>query len=181
MSIDRRRSAGFMPLRDAMDRLFEGSYVPGMGASISSAFPPTDMHATDNEIVVSLAVPGARPDDIQISVTGETVTISGEIHDVFHRPLEGQQRSRTNTYFEEIWTGRFQRSFSLPFDVDANRADATYDNGILTLVLPKSEAAKPHRIQVRSGRGGQGASGGESNTIEGNAGEGTETIPVQGE
>jgi hypothetical protein len=73
---------------------------------------------------------------------------------------------------EEVWRGRFQRSFQLPIQVDANKADADFDNGILHLRLPKSEATKPRKIQVRQQGGNQGS---ESQSIQG------ESVQVQSE
>ncbi|HLJ66168.1 MAG TPA: Hsp20/alpha crystallin family protein [Chloroflexota bacterium] len=146
MSIDRRRySGGYLPLREAIDQLFEGSFITPSALGGSGGFPTADMHVNDDEVIVHMAIPGANPNDINISVTGETVTISGEVKSE-HHSQKGQP------YFEEIWRGRFQRSFQLPTQVDANKADASYNNGVLTLTLPKSEATKPRKIQVKQGQ-----------------------------
>ena len=166
MAMDRRRVSGYVPLREAMNQLFEGSFItPGFFAG-QAGFPPADLHVTEDDVVVHLAIPGVKPDEVNVSVTGDTVTISGEV--------KREQRSeRTQTHYEEIWRGRFQRSFQLPIQVDANKAEATFENGVLTLTLPKSEATKPRKIQVRSQQTinqGSQASGG---TVQ------KETVPVE--
>lgn len=146
MSIDRRRySGGYVPLRDAIGQLFEGSFITPSSLGGMGTFPSADMHVTDDDVIVHMAIPGANPNDINISVTGETVTISGEVKNEQHNK-KGQP------FFEEIWRGRFQRSFQLPIQVDANKADASFTNGVLTLTLPKSEATKPRKIQVKAGQ-----------------------------
>jgi HSP20 family protein len=166
MAMDRRRVSGYMPLREAMNQLFEGSFItPGVLGG-QSGFPPADLHVTDEDVVVHLAIPGIKPDDVNISVTGDTVTVSGEV--------KREQRSeKSHAHYEEIWRGRFQRSFQLPIQVDANKAEATFENGLLTLTLPKSEATKPRKIQVRSqqtlNQGGKQSAG----TVE------RETVPVE--
>lgn len=141
MSMERRRRApGYLPLRDAIDQLFEGSFITPQVFSGQAGNTPVDLYVTDEDVVVDMAIPGANPDDINISVTGDTVTVSGEIK---------RQEPRGQAYLQEIWEGRFQRSFTLPTQVDANGADASFHNGILRLRLPKSEATKPRKIQVR--------------------------------
>ncbi|MBV9282839.1 MAG: Hsp20/alpha crystallin family protein [Chloroflexi bacterium] len=160
MAIDRggRRSEGYLPLRDAMQRLFEGSVItPGFFAG-QGGFPPVDAYLTEDDFVVELAVPGANPDDINISVTGDTVTLTGEVKHT-HRDQRGQ------LFLDEIPRGRFQRSFSLPIQTDPDKAEASFNNGILVLRLPKSEATKPRKIQVKQGQQtiqGQSAEAGQS-------------------
>ena len=142
MALERRRMMGsYVPLRDAIDRLFEGSFISPHMFTEQAVFPAANLHTTDDEVIVEMSIPGLNPDDINISVTGDTVTVSGEAK-------RERRDQKEHTYVEEMWQGRFQRSFALPFPVDANRTNATMDNGILKLTLPKSEAAKPRKIQV---------------------------------
>jgi HSP20 family protein len=160
---------GYMPLRDAIDRLFAGSVITPQVFG-QEGFPQADLYTTDDDVVVCMSLPGAKPDDIQISVTGDTVTISGEVrHEHGNLPQtqqgqgqqsqQGRQRQGHQLYYQEIWSGRFQRSFSLPIQVDADKANAAFENGILTLTLPKAEATKPRKIQVQSGQTVQGRTG----------------------
>jgi HSP20 family protein len=144
MAIDRRRfGTGYLPLREAIDQLFEGSFITPGSLTGQSTFPPVDMHISDDDVVVEMAIPGVNPDDINISVTGETVTVSGEV-------TRKERSQKGQPYYEEIWRGRFQRSFQMPIQIDANKAEATFHNGVLTLRLPKSEATKPKKIEVRA-------------------------------
>ena len=144
MGIDRRRySGGYVPLRDAMDQLFAGSFITPQTFG-SGGFPQVDLYVTEDDVVLEIATPGADPNDISISATGDSVTISGEVKHS-HRKEKGQP------LLEEIWTGKFQRSFSVPTQIDPDKAQASFENGILTLVLPKSEATKPRKIQVQGG------------------------------
>lgn len=170
MSIDRRRvGTSYFPLRDAIDRLFESSFIAPSGFTGQLTFPTANVRATDDDVIVELAVPGAKPDDINISVMGDTVSISGETKRERH-----EEKGRA--YLEEIYHGQFQRSFGLPFPVNADAARATFENGILKLTLPKSEAVKPRKIQVNQGQ-----------IVEGQARQRNqgdiqkETIPVGGE
>jgi HSP20 family protein len=162
MAIDRRRSGGFLPLRDAIDQLFETSFITPQLLS-GGGFPLTDIFVTEDDVLVQMAIPGANPDDINVSVTGDTVTVSGEMRS----PQEGR---KGQAYLQETWSGRFQRSFTLPLEVDANKAEASFENGVLTLTLPKSEATKPRKIQVKQQQTLQGQSGGEVQS---------EKVPVQ--
>jgi HSP20 family protein len=106
-----------------------------------------------------MAIPGAKSEDIDISVTGDVVTVTGEVH-------REKRSEKTQPYVEEIWRGRFQRAFQLPVPVDPNKAEATFEHGLLKLVLPKSEATRPRKIQVR---GQQGTIGSNQESSDGKA------------
>jgi HSP20 family protein len=84
-----------------------------------------------------------RPEDIHVSLEGDTLTISGE------RKQE-EEKQEGESYRSELYFGRFQRSVTLPARVDANKIQATYKNGVLTVAVPKSEEAKPKQIQVKT-------------------------------
>src|ERR1700730_6982598 len=115
MSIDRRRyGSGYLPLREAIDQLFEGSFIAPNSLGAQSASPLVDMHVNEDDVILEMAVPGVNPDEINISLTGNTVTITGEI-------ARKQRNEKGQPYFEEIWRGRFQRSFQMPIQVDANK------------------------------------------------------------
>jgi HSP20 family protein len=180
MSMERRRGSGYLPLRDAIDQLFEGSFIGPNVFAAQGGFPPADMHMTDDDVILDMSMPGVNPDDINISVSGDTVTISGEIH-------REQHHTKGQPLVEEIWRGRFQRSFRLPIQVDANNAEAGFQNGILRLTLPKSEATKPRKIQVRTqqptiqGEGSSQSSSGQTATSQSGQSAGdtqTETVRV---
>jgi HSP20 family protein len=134
-----------------MDRLFEGSVIAPHLMGGQSNFPTANLHVTNDDVIFEMAIPGVDPNNINISISGDTVTVTGESK----RDKRGQ---KGQTFIEEIWEGTFQRTFALPFPVDADKANATFEHGILTLTLPKSEAAKPRQIKISQQRTLQGQS-----------------------
>ena len=135
----------FMTLREAMDRLFEESFVGQGGQRNGQQGPelrlPIEAYATENEIVVRAAVPGLQPDQVEITIEGDTLTLRGE----FPRPLEN-----VNYIFAERPWGRFSRTLQLNVPVQADKAEAVFENGLLTLALPKAEAVRPKTIQIKT-------------------------------
>jgi HSP20 family protein len=101
------------------------------------------MYQTDDEVVVKAALPGFKADDVQINVTGEVLTIRGELKH------EEEQKEKAWHIREQRW-GSFERSVALPTDVVADKANADFANGILTITLPKAEEVKPKTITVKA-------------------------------
>lgn len=134
-----------MSLRDAMDRLFEESFIrPGrLLPGVTTAGVPVDMLQQDGNIVVKAPLPGVKPEDIDISIVGDTLTIKGEMK-------EEKEVKEENVIRRERRFGTFSRSLPLPTTVDSSKASATYENGVLTLTLPVAEAAKPKQIKVQA-------------------------------
>ena len=134
----------YLTLREAMNRLFEDSYV-GSGsdrnASQGELRLPIEAYANDQEIVVRAAVPGLNPDDVEITVEGETLTIRG----TFPAPPE----NANYIYAERPW-GRFSRTLQLNVPIQADKAEAGFENGLLTLRLPKADAVRPKVIRVKN-------------------------------
>jgi len=135
-----------MTLRDAMDRLFEDSFVrpsrlfwPELGRGDL----PVDMYQTANDVVVKASIPGLKPDEVDISITGDTLTIKGE-----HK--EEKETKEQDYFYKERRYGAFSRSLTIPVPVKAEKAEATFENGVLTLTLPKAEEAKPKQIKVKA-------------------------------
>ncbi|MBS1253651.1 MAG: Spore protein SP21 [Anaerolineales bacterium] len=127
-------------LREAMDRLFEESFVrPSRGEGALTV--PVDMYETDEDIVVSAAVPGLKPEDVDINITGSTLTLKGG----FRSEEEGE---RGDVHFQERRYGKFQRSMSLPANISIEEVDAVFEGGVLKITLPKAEEAKPKQIPV---------------------------------
>lgn len=150
MAIDHRRVTGeYLPLRDVMERLFAGSVVTPQSFAGPGTFPPVDLVMTEDDVIVTLAVPGAKQDEFSISASGDTLTVSGAVTLEPHGETD-------HAYVQEIWQGMFQRSFRLPIQVDADKAEASFEHGILTLRLPKAEATKLRKIQVGTHQNGSG-------------------------
>ncbi|TKJ30884.1 MAG: hypothetical protein CEE40_03325 [Chloroflexi bacterium B3_Chlor] len=135
----------FMTLREAMDRLFQESFVgPGRREWLAPAEGtlPVDMYQTEDSVVVKSAVPGVKPDDIDITISGNTLSISGETN-------EEEEVTEENYIRRERRHGSFSRSVVLPEGVDPDKAEATFDDGILTLTIPKVPEAKPEVIKIK--------------------------------
>jgi len=131
-------------LRDAMDRMFpEGFSRPG-SAFGGRGMVPLDIADNGNAFEITATMPGVKPDDVQITVQGDTLSIRGETNTEHER--KGQQNE--NWIAHERQSGAFYRSVSLPAPVDADKAQAHFEHGILHLTLPKSESAKPKQIRI---------------------------------
>ena len=136
-----------MTLRDAMDRLFDDAFTrPFHNGSSLSMLPAVDMYQTDNEIVVKAAIPGVKADDVQINVTGEVLTIKGEIKEIKEKE---EVKEKAYHLREQRW-GTFERTIALPTDVIADKAKAEFENGILTITLPKAEEVRPKTISIKT-------------------------------
>ncbi len=135
--------------RDAIDRMFDEAFGRGGMSRMAATALPIDMFERQDELVVMAAMPGARPEDVEISVTSDSLTIRATIHS----EAEKEESSNWNWYFRELDYGQFTRTISLPFSVSSDQADARFENGILHLRLPKSAEAMPKRIKVQSGAG----------------------------
>jgi HSP20 family protein len=130
-------------LRDDLDTLLELPFLSGNSrqAQLFSGWTPAlDLYQNNDNIVAIVELPGMRKEDIEISLHDGTLTIAGDRKE---ETREGDNPART-----ERFTGKFRRSITLPTRVDANKVNATYKDGILTVTLPKAEEAKPKQIQV---------------------------------
>lgn len=138
-------SREFVSLREAMNRLMEDSFVGGYGqandGNTAELRLPIEAYTTDHEIVVKAAVPGLKPDEVEITMEGDTLTLRGE----FARP----QADVNYLIAERAW-GRFSRTLQLNVPVQADKAEAVFENGLLTLTLPKAEAVRPKVIPIKS-------------------------------
>lgn len=131
-------------LRDAMERLFDDAFMRPANLSANAwSVPAVDMYQTDNEVVVKAALPGVKADEVQINVTGEILTLRGEVK------REEEVKEKTYHVREQRW-GAFERSLVLPIDVVADKAKAEFENGVLTITLPKAEEVKPKTISIKS-------------------------------
>lgn len=136
-------------LRDAMDRLFQDSFIRPTnwtGLSAGAIAVPCDVWETKDAYHVRADLPGLRPDDLQIEATSQAVTISGEVKGV-DGDAAGASWSR-----QERRTGKFERAFAFPMEIDPNKIEATCEYGVLDLVLHKAESVKPKSIKVQPRR-----------------------------
>ena len=139
-------AADMVSLRDAVNSLFQESYVqPTNGArseaAAAAATLPLDITEGENDFVVTASLPGIKPEDVQTTVLGDTVTIKAE------SKANGEQKGQ-NWLVRERRFGSFQRSVSLGTPINADMASAQFEHGVLTLTLPKSEQARPKQIKL---------------------------------
>lgn len=102
---------------------------------------PMDAFANEDAIVLMADVPGLRPEDVEVTLEGDTLTIRGE----FKARAEGQ-----NYLMRERMTGRFERTLTINTPIDASKIEATFENGVVRITLPKAEAVKPRQITVKA-------------------------------
>ena len=133
-------------LREAMNQLLQSSFVsPGLlGGQTSGMAPGVEMSETENEYIVQASLPGIKPDDVNISIHNNVLSIEGE------RKEEQERKEGERVLFSEHRYGRFSRAFSLPAAVDADHAEAEFQHGMLRLTIPKAEAAKPKQIKIQA-------------------------------
>lgn len=140
-------------LRQAMDRLFEDAWVRpwgtrGNGEPTAGGGPvrslSLDLYETGDSLVLTAAVPGVRPEDIEITVQGDMLTIKGETQ-------THKEEDEEHYHFRERHYGRFHRQVALPKGVKSDAAEAHFENGVLRLTLPKAEEAKERKIAITAG------------------------------
>jgi HSP20 family protein len=130
-------------LRDAMDRMLdEGMFrVPVPFGPWAEGSMAVDMYETDDSVVIKTAIPGVKAEDIDVSITGDTLTVKAE--------TKGEEEIKRESYLRrERRFGSYCRSVTLPGGLQADKAEADYSDGILTLTLPKAEEVKPKSIKV---------------------------------
>ena len=133
-------------LREAMDRLFVESFIrprAGWLAPLGAGALAVDMYETDQDVVIKSSVPGVKAEDIDITITGDTLTIKGETK-------AEEKVEKANYVRQERRYGAFSRSVTLPTTIVAEKAKAEFENGVLTLTLPKAEEVKPKAIKVKA-------------------------------
>ena len=133
----------FALLRREMNSLFDDFFSDGgeVRAPLAEFTPRVDVKETDGEVRITAEVPGVEEKDIEIAVSGDTLTIKGE-------KKEEKEEKGEEYYRLERSYGAFRRSLSLPCEVDADKAAATYKKGVLTITLPKTEESKPKTLKI---------------------------------
>lgn len=138
-----------LSLRRAMDELFAQSFVhPGWVRTSQEMFTPMDVQQTDQGYQVRVAMPGVKPEDIEVMVQQNTLTIKG--HYQSSTPQEESQGRQGNWVMREIRSGSFERSVIFDRPIDPDKIQTHYEHGILTLTIPVSEASRPRRISIQS-------------------------------
>ena len=140
-------------MRQAMDRLFDDDFRPfhWLSGGFEGPALPLDVTATDDALTIEAALPGIKPEDVDITVENNTVTISGKTAD--------ERKAEEGSYVvQEIRRGSFSRTVTLPTGLEADKARATFENGILRLEIPKAEQMKPRQIKISPVTDGNGRS-----------------------
>ncbi len=133
-------------LRSEMDRLWDEYFGSGRRAlqPMEEAWlPAVDVSESEDKITVKAEIPGLEAKDIDISMSGDTLTIKGE------KKTETEEKEE-NYHLVERSYGSFRRAMKIPATVDADKVEATYKNGVLTVVLPKKEEVKPKAIEIKA-------------------------------
>jgi HSP20 family protein len=173
MTIVRRTNpfGEFLSLRQAMDRLFEESFIRPRtffaGDGDGGFGIPLDVSSTPDALLIEAALPGVKPEDVEVTVVGDTLTING---------TNGEEREAEEGgyLYREVRRGRFSRTVTLPAQVDSEKAVASFENGMLRLSIPKAEEAKPRQIRVATASSGAKSVGpGSASGASGPTGKGT--------
>jgi HSP20 family protein len=140
-----------LTLRDAVNQLFEDSVVNPARVNTGQALAmPLDVSETEDMFIIDAVVPGVKSDDLDITIQDNVLTITAET-----RHQEQNTDQKVNFHRVERRYGRASRSISLPTPVKADAIEATLDNGILHLEVPKAEEVKPRKISVNTNKPGQ--------------------------
>lgn len=129
-------------LKREMDRIFSDAMGRGPGVLGSGVFPPLNVYEVSDTIVVQAELPGFKGEDIEISVEKETLSLRGE--------RKAEEMENVSYHRRERRTGRFQKSLTLPYDINVEGVEAHFKDGVLKLVLPKAEHVKPKKISIKA-------------------------------
>jgi HSP20 family protein len=125
-------------LHREINRLFSG-----IGRPIREEYPPVNAWISDKDVIITAELPGVDPGKVDISVVGDTLTISGS--------REAEHLKEGETYHrQERGSGRFSRTIQLPYRVEGSAVEARYEKGILTITMPRAEADRPRKIAVKT-------------------------------
>jgi HSP20 family protein len=131
-----------LTLRNAMDRIFDEPFFrPVNGTPEDSLAMPLDIYTTEDALVIEAALPGVRPEDVDVQVLGDTLTLTAS-------NSTERTEERSGYHLREVRHGRFSRTVSLPANLKTDAASATFENGMLKLSFPKAEQARPRQIPI---------------------------------
>ncbi len=134
----------FESLRRGVDQLFARAGQEGPVRSAQGVHPPVNLYETAEGFVLTAELPGLKLEDIELAVHGNRLSIRGE------RKISYPDDGRTNLHRRERPAGQFRRAIELPVEIDSEKVDASYRNGVLLVKLPKSAAHRPRRIEVQA-------------------------------
>jgi HSP20 family protein len=134
-----------MTLRNRVDHLFESMFARPRGEWLATIFdyPALDMYESDGKIKVDVPLPGVKPEEVELTTSGNTLTIKGE-----HKAK--QEVKDEDYYRHEMRYGAFTRAVTLPEMVDVAKPEATFENGVLTVSFPKLKTVEPKRIEIKA-------------------------------
>lgn len=127
-------------LREAMDRLFEDSYISPRGGNASGRSFAANLFETAEGFILQVPMPGVKPEDVEITAQQDTLTLKWE--------TQIQVPEGATSHWHGFQSGQFQQTFTLPAPINAERAEASATDGVLTLNLPKAEHAKARTLKV---------------------------------
>lgn len=141
------RDSGRRSLWREMDRLQRemNRIMTSFAPRGNSGFPPLNMWASEEDVVLTAELPGVNPDELDISVVGDTVTLSG-------RREQDDKSDDVRYHRRERWHGEFTRTVQLPFRIEVDQVDARFKKGVLMLTLPRAEEDRPRRIEIGEGQ-----------------------------
>lgn len=148
MNLVRRRNdrynvpSEFDRIRNEINRIFENDWFGGESLLDRRLAPTLDIEDSDDEVLVTAELPGVDIKDVDVSVSGNILTLKGEKKDE-------HEEKRGGYFHRESWSGSFQRSITLPDAIDPDRVRAEMKNGVLRITLPKRDEVKPKQISVK--------------------------------
>lgn len=140
-TVDRWEPFRVSDIQTEVNRLFDNFFNRSATGAGRSWTPPVDMYATKDDLVLTLELPGVSEKDVNVSITGDLLTVKGE------RRYENQVKEHDLLHVERMY-GKFERLVQLPIAVQADRVKATYRDGVLEIKLPKVDELKPKEIKV---------------------------------
>jgi HSP20 family protein len=142
-TMDRWEPFRVSDIQSEVNRLFDNFFGrPATGTTAGRTWlPPVDMYTTNDDLVLNVELPGVDEKDVNVSITGDLLTIKGE------RRFENQAKEQDVLHIERTY-GKFERMIQLPMAVQADRVKATYQDGLLEIKLPKAEELKPKEIKI---------------------------------
>jgi HSP20 family protein len=178
-NLTRRGDRGFGDLRNEIDRLFEDFFSPtmsgtsgrGTGSRLQEFSPKLEVLEREDKYMLRAELPGMKPEDVELNIDNNVLTLSGE------RRSEDERNER-GYHYSECSYGRFSRSIQLPQGTDVSKIQADFKHGVLEVQIPKSEVARPRRINIGGSQRTEGqplpsgtASAGTSGNLPRNGGE----------